>query len=174
MVHGLEHWDDESFERILLLHTQQLKRETGNVYDSLGTDKQIWCEPPRKALSIPLDKMPAGVRVNIVKWLVGDVCTHKMCDCGEETSRRHGLLCSGAYQQLTQHFPTRETEFNALMTVTGNRRTTLLDYILLQNKNQTQLLFYQQLAAVISLVYTNCYGYAQKPNGFWELRENNV
>ena len=36
-------------------------------------------------------------RINIVKWMLGNICTHQTCKvCGEKVSRSHGVECSGA------------------------------------------------------------------------------
>ena len=46
-------------------------------------------------------------RVAIQRWLTGGVANHQTCvKCGEELSRKHAIICSGALPMLETHFAT--------------------------------------------------------------------
>jgi hypothetical protein len=140
----------------------QLGRGEQNVASSCHFEKN---EPVRHICQ-PRNGVAKLQKINIIKWIVGNVCNHQSCKiCGQEVSRAHGLECSGAESFLSQrlgHLMTEETR---------NGHGTLLDKLLNQYRSEPPQgvpLFYDFLSTAVDMVYRNCLGFRRKENGFWE------
>lgn len=93
-------------------------------------------------------------QLTLVRWMLGQVCYHMDCqECGEETSRRHGLACSGADTYL-------DTEFAPLLDPLpesiSNGQLNRLDYLLRHFHNETDLSIFTKLRHAVELVQEKC------------------
>jgi hypothetical protein len=99
-------------------------------------------------------------RVNVLRWLMGGVCTHMLCrHCNQELSRQHGLDCSGATAYLTRKY---------YSLLDPNSALNVMDELLNKCKDkQCSKSFYYTISKAIAMIYVQCLGFRQQKNGFW-------
>jgi hypothetical protein len=106
-------------------------------------------------------------RIAIQRWLIGGVATHTPCiNCGDgtEISRRHGIACSGASEMIRNEFPDQFTTPSRL-----NDIDRLLDFFKEEPPTDD---FYYIIYSAIAMIYTNCLGYRQAANYYWQPPDN--
>lgn len=109
------------------------------------------------------------IKIPVIRWLTGTIAVHKPClnnNCGEELSRNHAVECSGA-----QDFLKRKYREEFLEMERSNYRGTIIDLILNKYRSSNEHQIYKNVADGIALIYRNCLKFKQKPNGFYEPRE---
>ncbi len=102
----------------------------------------------------------------ILRWLVGNVCTHTQCfTCEMELSRKHGVMCSGVEEEIKTKLPEVAANFSEL----PENRATIIDYILNKQKQNQNIELYKAIARWIQTIQKECYGMNIQP-----IEENTI
>lgn len=112
-----------------------------------------------KRFIIETTKVDGKVKADVCRWLIGNICTHTECQkCHEELSRRHGIECAGIYQEIKRIFPEE-----AAQAENTERRKTVIDFILNNNRNNSDPNFYRLIARWVNIIQNLCYGINTRP-----------
>ena len=105
-------------------------------------------------------------RVAIQKWLTGGVANHQTCEkCGNELTRKHSIICSGALITLQQQFPNLLRQRTMEQVQHMDEISYLLHHhhgVIAQSSFKIENCY-----QAIALIYEQCLGYQVKPNGYW-------
>ena len=112
--------------------------------------RQICCDP----------KIDRKTRAPIIRWMTGSVARHQTCaKCGDSLSRIHAVDCSGAKEELVKIYGSLPDSFGR----------TIIDKLLnrFRNRQKSPKALYSNIANAIGMIYKDCLGFIQAPNGQW-------
>jgi hypothetical protein len=105
-----------------------LEIQESNIAMVLG---EVWKEETRFILRTTT--IIPKAKSDIVKWLIGNICTHTICrKCGQEVSRNHGIQCAGVELWVMHIFPNAYEQLEGR--TEDSKRESVLDIILRANK----------------------------------------
>lgn len=146
--------------------TNQMKREElvkmdknmNNVSGSIELDEK---EKLRTVLDPEL--LEQKDRVNIVKWMTGNIAMHQKCKrCGNELSRMHAIQCSKVKIYLNKKYPTIIRKYQ-------EKKWNELDVILNHYRKEKERDIFMDLSRCIKRMYVVCLGGHQLESGFWRV-----
>jgi hypothetical protein len=117
---------------------------------------EVWTEETRYILGTT--KIKPKVKSDIVKWLIGNICTHTICrKCGQEVSRNHGIQCAGVEMWVMRIFPNAYEQWEGRKE--ERKRESVLDIILRTNKHTEDGGFYELISTFIGKIQAECHGF---------------